>query len=265
MKHKPEVEPPERRVDTFDVLGTPIGAVRPDDVLGFVDDMIEAEESEYVCVCSVNNVMSARDDEELARIHHEAGLCIPDGFYLAKIGQRRRPGEVERIRGTDLTWRLAEHAAEQGYSMFLYGAAPGVPEQMAANLTDEHPDLEVAGTHSPPFRPTTPEEDAAEIAMINEADPEILLVGLPTPKQDRWMAEHVDRVNANVMFGVGAAFDFVAGNKEQAPRWIRENGFEWLYRFTQEPTRLWRRVIVQGPKFVGLVTLQKVETMLEGR
>lgn len=88
--------------------------------------------------------------------------------------------------------------------------------------------------------------------MINEADPDILLVGLPTPKQDRWMAEHIDRVDANVMFGVGAAFDFVAGNKPEAPRWIRENGLEWLYRFLKEPRRLWKRVIIQGPKFVAL-------------
>lgn len=237
----------------IDVLGTPISVVKEPDVLDFVQETIKDDEREYVCVCSVNNVMSARQDEELARIHREAGLCIPDGFYLARIGQRRRPGEVERIRGTDLTWRLAEHAAERGYSIFLYGAAPGVPEQIADNLTDEHPDLEIAGTHSPPFRPTTPEEDDEEVGMINEADADLLLVGLPTPKQDRWMAEHVDRVNANVMFGVGAAFDFVAGNKEQAPRWIRENGFEWLYRFSREPTRLWRRVIVQGPKFAGLL------------
>jgi N-acetylglucosaminyldiphosphoundecaprenol N-acetyl-beta-D-mannosaminyltransferase len=240
-------------IATFDVLGTPIAAVEPDDVLGFVDRTIADDGHEYVCVCSVNNVMSAREDDELAEINRGAGLCIPDGFYLAKIGQRRHPGEIERIRGTDLTWRLAEHAADEGYSIFLYGAAPGVPEQMAANLTEHAPRLEIVGTHSPPFRPTTPEEDAEEVAMINEADPDIVLVGLPTPKQDRWMADHVDRVNANVVFGVGAAFDFVAGNKDEAPEWISENGFEWLYRFLQEPTRLWRRVLVQGPKFASLM------------
>lgn len=251
-----------RDVDTFDVLGTPIAAVTPDDVLAFVDETIQADDREYVCVCSVNNVMSARNDDELARIHRQAGLCIPDGYYLARIGRRRHPGQVERIRGTDLTWRLAEHAAEQGYSLFLYGAAPGVPERMANNLQDHAPGLEVAGTHSPPFRPTTEQEDAEEVAMIDEADPEILLVGLPTPKQDRWMAGHVDSVDANVMFGVGAAFDYVAGTKDEAPRWIRENGFEWLYRFTKEPRRLWRRVVVQGPSFVGLLARARLRKSL---
>ena len=137
--------------------------------------------------------------------------------------------------------------------MFLYGAAPGVPERMAEQLQVHAPGLEIAGCHSPPFRPTTPEEDAEEVALINEADPDILLVGLPTPKQDRWMAEHVSRVDAHAMFGVGAAFDFIAGTKEQAPAWVSENGFEWLYRFGQEPRRLWRRVVIQGPKFVGLL------------
>ncbi len=243
---------------SFDVLGTPISAVTPPSVLAFVDDAIEADEHTYVCVCSANNVMSAREDAELARIHHEAGLCIPDGFYLAKIGQRHLPGEVERIRGTDLTQLLAEHAAQQGHSIFLYGAAPGVPEQMAEALKGHAPGLEIAGTHSPPFRPTTPSEDAKEVEMINASGAEIVLVGLPTPKQDRWMAAHVDRLDANVLFGVGAAFDFIAGTKEQAPGWLSNNGFEWAYRFAQEPKRLWPRVLVQGPRFAALATLQEL-------
>lgn len=259
-----EVQGQEPYNESYDVLGTPISSIRLPDVLRFVDDTVEAGRSEYVCVCSTNNVMSAWDDEDLARIHQDAAMCVPDGYYLAKIGQRRRPGKVERIRGTDLTWRLAEHAADRGYSIFLYGAAHGVPQQMAASLQKRAPGLKIAGTHSPPFRPTTSEEDQAEIQMINDVEPDILFVGLPTPKQDRWMADHVDKVNVNVMFGVGAAFDFIAGTKEQAPRWISDNGFEWAYRFAQEPTRLWRRVLVQGPRFASLVALDTVKRRLGG-
>lgn len=240
-------------VPTYDVLGTPISAIDLEGIVHFVDGCIDLGHSEYVCVCSTNNVMSSRGEERLARIHEKAGLCVPDGYYLAKLGERVYPKRVSRTRGTDLTRRLAQHAAEQGYSIFLYGAAPGVPEEAAANLQEEAPGLEVVGTHSPPFRPTTEEEDAEEIEQINEASPEILFVGLPTPMQDRWMADHVDKLDANVLFGVGAAFDFIAGTKDEAPQLLRENGLEWLWRFASEPVRLWNRVLLQGPLFVSLV------------
>lgn len=244
--------------ETHDVLGIPIAAVTIEEVLDWIDARIETGEQSYVCVCSVNNVMSSRKDPELAAIHRSAGLCVPDGYPLWRVADRRSDRPAERIRGTDLMAAAIERAAETGHSVYFYGGAPGVPEDLAEVLKERHPDLEVAGTWSPPFRPLTPEEDAEIVKDINASGADIVWVGLSTPKQERWMKAHEGRIDASVMLGVGAAFDFLSGNKDPAPRWISDAGFEWLWRFAHEPRRLWRRVLVQGPRFVGGILKEEV-------
>jgi len=151
---------------------------------------------------------------------------------------------------------LCEHSVSAGYCHFFYGGAAGVPEQLAAMLQKRFPGLQVVGTYSPPFRSLTPKEDEQIVRMINEAEPDIVWVGLSTPKQERWMAEHVGRLVAPVLIGVGAAFDFLSGRKRQAPRWMQRAGLEWLFRLLSEPRRLWRRYLVNNPLFIILVLLQ---------
>jgi N-acetylglucosaminyldiphosphoundecaprenol N-acetyl-beta-D-mannosaminyltransferase len=151
---------------------------------------------------------------------------------------------------------LCERSVGRGYRHFFYGGAEGVPERLAASLQQRFPGLLVVGTYSPPFRPLTSEEDVQVVQMINEAAPDVVWVGLGSPKQDQWMAAHVGQLAAPVLIGVGAAFDFHAGRKKQAPLWMQRSGLEWLFRLLTEPRRLWRRYLISNPKFVFLVLAQ---------
>jgi N-acetylglucosaminyldiphosphoundecaprenol N-acetyl-beta-D-mannosaminyltransferase len=153
---------------------------------------------------------------------------------------------------------LCEHSAAAGHRHYFYGGADGVPEQLAQRLVARFPSLVVAGTHSPPFRQLTEEEDRAVVRGINATKPDIVWVGLSTPKQERWMDAHRGALDAAVLIGVGAAFDFHAGIKQQAPRWIQRSGLEWLFRLLSEPRRLWRRYGYIVPVFTVLVMLESI-------
>jgi len=154
-------------------------------------------------------------------------------------------------------------AAERGWSSFFYGGGDGVPELLAERLTARFPGLRVAGTWSPPFRPLTPEEDEAVVERINRSKADLVWVGLSTPRQERWMAAHVGRLDAHALLGVGAAFDIHAGLLAQAPAWMQRSGLEWLYRLGREPRRLWRRYLRNNPRFV--VEILRQPPVLERR
>lgn len=245
-------------IETFDVLGTPVSAVTLDETVDIIDGWIQDDSREHVCCCSVNMVLTARDDAGLRRALDTAGLVTPDGFPLTMIGHRRATSEVGRVRGTDVTLRTCQRAAEEGHSVFFYGGAPGVPEEMADRLRGRFPGLEVAGTRSPPFRPLTPEEDREEIDRINGASPDVLFVGLGCPKQERWVVDHREALEVPVQIAVGAAFDFIAGTKPEAPDAVQRLGAEWAWRFLSEPKRLWPRVFVDGPKFATLLLRERL-------
>jgi N-acetylglucosaminyldiphosphoundecaprenol N-acetyl-beta-D-mannosaminyltransferase len=148
--------------------------------------------------------------------------------------------------------KMTAVSSQRGYRQFYYGGAEGVADKLKQALITAHPKLDVAGTLCPPFRELTPEEDRAVVAAINAARPDIVWVGLSTPKQEFWMVNHLGRIEAPVMVGVGAAFDFLAGEKRQAPPWMQRNGLEWLFRLCSEPRRLWRRYAYIVPGFLLL-------------
>jgi N-acetylglucosaminyldiphosphoundecaprenol N-acetyl-beta-D-mannosaminyltransferase len=156
--------------------------------------------------------------------------------------------------------KLTEISARRGYRQFYYGGAEGLADALKQELALRYPGLSVVGTMCPPFRELTHEENEETVAAINAADPDIVWVGLSTPKQERWMAEHRSRIKAPVMIGVGAAFDFLAGTKRQAPRWMQMCGLEWLFRLLSEPRRLWRRYALVVPGFVLLSLYQLILT-----
>jgi N-acetylglucosaminyldiphosphoundecaprenol N-acetyl-beta-D-mannosaminyltransferase len=196
--------------------------------------------------------MECRRDPRLRRIHNEAGMVTPDGMPLVWFSRVSGQGRMERVCGRDLMRTLTAVSAQHGYRQFYYGGAEGLAETLKQRLTTSYPGLEVVGTFCPPFRELTPEEDDAIVHAINASKPDILWVGLSTPKQERWMARHIGRIDAPVMIGVGAAFDFLAGTKRQAPRWMQRNGLEWLFRLCLEPRRLWRRYAYIVPGFLLL-------------
>jgi N-acetylglucosaminyldiphosphoundecaprenol N-acetyl-beta-D-mannosaminyltransferase len=243
-------------IPRVNILGVQVSAIDMEVALHAIEGWIAREEPHYVCVTGVHGVMESQRDDELRRIHNAAGLVTPDGMPLVWLSRLRGFREVERVYGPDLMLALCEHSVRRGHSHFFYGGAPEVAEKLAARLQSRFPGLQVSGVYAPPFGPLTREEDAAMVERIRAARPSILWVGLSTPKQERWMSEHVSRLNVPVLIGVGAAFDFHAGLKRQAPRWVQRSGLEWLFRLAMEPRRLWRRYLINNPWFVWLVLLQ---------
>ena len=233
-----------------DVLGVGISAIDPDDALGEITRWIDDGVQHYACVTGVHGVMEAQRDPDLLRIHNDSGLTTPDGMPIVWAARLAGASNVQRVYGPDLMLAVCERAARRGWGCFLYGATDDVLDRLGSNLTDRFPGLRIVGAHSPPFRATTPEEDAAAVREINESGAQIVWVGLSTPKQEQWMAAHVGRVNAPALIGVGAAFDIHAGNARQAPRWMQRSGLEWLFRLASEPRRLWRRYGVNIPCFL---------------
>lgn len=244
-------EPPRTNI-----LGVGISALTMDLALRVIDGWIARRERRYVCVATVHSVMEAQRDPTLRAILNRSGLTTPDGMPLVWLSRRLGFPHVERVYGPDLLLALAEHGVERGYRHFFYGGGPGVADRLAARLAERFPGICIAGTYTPPFRPLPPEADAAVVELINGLEPDIVWVGLGCPKQEHWMAEHRERLDAPVLIGVGAAFDFLSGAKRQAPRWMQRSGLEWLFRLAQEPRRLGKRYLVYNPWFVLLVTLQ---------
>jgi N-acetylglucosaminyldiphosphoundecaprenol N-acetyl-beta-D-mannosaminyltransferase len=211
--------------------------------------------SKYVCVATVNNVMESYDSEVFRSVMNQADLVTPDGMPVVWALRLLGHKEATRVYGPDLTPVLLEKAAAAGIPVGFYGSAPEVLNQLVARVQKRFPALNIAYTFSPPFRALTPAEDEEVIAAINQSGARILFIGLNTPKQDIWMAAHRDKVQA-VMVGVGAAFDFLAESKRQAPRWMMRIALEWLFRLATEPRRLGKRYLTHNPRFVLFFGLQ---------
>lgn len=211
--------------------------------------------SKYVCVATVNNVMESYDSELFQAVMNQADLVTPDGMPVVWAMRALGRKAASRVYGPDLTLILLEKAAAAGIPVGFYGGAQEVLEQLVLRVRARYNDLNIVYSFSPPFRPLSAEEDQEAVAAINESGARILFIGLNTPKQDLWMAAHRNKVRA-VMLGVGAAFDFIAGSKRQAPRWMMPLGLEWVFRLVTEPRRLWRRYFRHNPRFLALLPLQ---------
>jgi N-acetylglucosaminyldiphosphoundecaprenol N-acetyl-beta-D-mannosaminyltransferase len=238
------------------VLGIGVSAVTLSSAAATIEGWIATGHRNYVCVTGAHGVIESRRNRRLHDIHNRAGLVVPDGMPLVFMARKLGFPFVSRVYGPDLMRRLTEISAAKGYRQFYYGGGPNLAQKLARTLRQLHPDLIVVGTLTPSFQPLTEEEDETETALINAAKPDIVWVGLSTPKQEYWMASHRDRVEAPVMVGVGAAFDFLAGMKRQAPAWMQQSGLEWLFRLASEPRRLWRRYGRIVPLFLALGLVQ---------
>lgn len=237
----------------YPVIDTPIAAVGFEAAVQLLLDAPARGERWHVHFCTVHSLVEATDDPDLRAVFAAPdSLAAPDGVPLVWVG-RARGVEVERVCGPDLMPALIARSVASGSRHFFYGGAPGVADVLAIRLQELAPGLVVAGTHSPPFRRLTPEEDAAEVAMINAARPDYVWVGLGAPKQDHWVASHRSQLDAAVLLAVGAAFDFHSGGLRRAPAWMQARGLEWLFRLYAEPRRLARRYLVTNARFVGLL------------
>lgn len=232
-----------------DVLGVGVSAITMDDAVATIERWIADRDQHYVCVTTVHGVMEAQDDDAFRSILNDSGMTTPDGMPLVWLAHHAGFSRVSRVYGPDLLLSMCDVAARRGYRFFLYGADEGVAPALAARLQTQFPGLIIAGTWTPPFRALSPAEDAEVVDFIRSSKPDVVWVGLGTPKQERWMADHAMQIGA-VLIGVGAAFDFHSGRKKQAPEWMRRNGLEWLFRLAQEPKRLWKRYLVLNTRFV---------------
>lgn len=239
----------------FPVLTVGISAITFKQALAAIDDWVERKDRQYVNICTTHTVLECQDTPALAQIVNSAGMATPDGMPLVWMG-RLRGHPIERVYGPDLMLALCDLGRARGYRHFFYGGASGVAEALAARLSVQFPGLEVAGTYTPPFRPLRAQEEAEIATLINNSRATIVWVGLGTPKQDYWVAHFRPLLEASVLIAVGAAFDFHTGRIRQAPRWMQRTGFEWLFRLSQDPKRLWKRYILGNPRFVYLVARQ---------
>jgi N-acetylglucosaminyldiphosphoundecaprenol N-acetyl-beta-D-mannosaminyltransferase len=238
------------------ILGVGVSAINMTQSLEMIDHWVKVRAPRYVCVSGIHGVTESLRDSALRDVHNRAGMVTPDGMPLVWLSKMRGARHVERVYGPDLMLACCERSLTRGYRHFLFGGAEGVPERLAERLRRRFPGIHIVGCLSPPFRPVTEAEDAAIVERIARTRPDIVWVGLSTPKQERWMHEHVGRVGAPVLIGVGAAFDFHAGLKKQAPRWMQRSGLEWLFRLATEPRRLWRRYLVGIPRFLWHTLVQ---------
>jgi N-acetylglucosaminyldiphosphoundecaprenol N-acetyl-beta-D-mannosaminyltransferase len=243
-------------ISQVNILGIGVSAIDMATALRTIDTWITQRDPHYICVTTVHGIMESQRDRLLQHIHNRAGLVTPDGMPLVWLSRLKGFATVDRVYGPDLMLAVCRQSLDTGYRHYFYGGASGVAERLSYRLQARFQGLQVVGIETPPFRPPTPDEDRATEARINAARPDIIWVGLSTPKQEHWMAAHLDRLTAPVLIGVGAAFDFHAGLKKQAPRWMQRSGLEWLFRLAVEPRRLWRRYLINNPWFVWLIINQ---------
>ncbi len=243
--------------NTTDVLGVQISAINMDGAVSTIEGWIDQKDPHYVCICTVHTVMECQRDPAFRDVVNGAGLRTPDGMPLVWLSRRAGHGTVSRVYGPDLMLALCERSAETGHRHFFYGGAPGVAEELTKNLSTRFPGLRIAGIHTPPMLPLGAIESAEMIQTINQSEADVVWVGLGTPKQDWWVANHRPLLHAPVLIAVGAAFDFHSGHVRQAPKWMQRNGFEWLFRLSQDPRRLWSRYLIMNTQFVARVLRQQ--------
>jgi N-acetylglucosaminyldiphosphoundecaprenol N-acetyl-beta-D-mannosaminyltransferase len=243
-------------IERVNVLGVGISVINLPSALAAIAGAVRARRKGYICVTGVHGVMEAQTDAAFRKILNEAFLCTPDGMPLVWAGKLNGHSGMSRVYGPDLMLDVCAWSEKNPCRHFFFGGAPGVAEELRDKLTARFPGLQVAGCYTPPFRALNAGEQKLLQETVRAARPDILWVGLSTPKQEKFMAEFLPRLDATLMIGVGAAFDFLSGRVKQAPRWMQRSGLEWCHRLCQEPRRLARRYFRNNPLFAVKIAAQ---------
>jgi N-acetylglucosaminyldiphosphoundecaprenol N-acetyl-beta-D-mannosaminyltransferase len=246
----------------FDVCGVHVSTINLDVACHTIEEWIMRKEKQYVCVAPVSTIVDCQTNKEYLEIVNKAGMVTPDGMPLVWLGKLSGNHVIERTYGPDLMMSVCRLSEQKGFKHYLYGGTPEGILSLKNKLLERFPKLNIVGTYAPPFRAGNLKEEDAVIDQINQLNPDILWIGLGSPKQDFWMSRHRPQLNAPVMLGVGAAFDYLPGIKKQAPRWMQRSGTEWFFRLSQEPRRLWKRYLIGNTKFLFYITRDWVEKTL---
>jgi N-acetylglucosaminyldiphosphoundecaprenol N-acetyl-beta-D-mannosaminyltransferase len=238
------------------VLGVGISALNLQTALAEVAGAISSRRKGYICVTGVHGVMEAQSNEEFRTILNGAFLCTPDGMPMVWVGKANGQREMTRVYGPDLMLDICKWSETNPCRHFFFGGAPGVADLLAEKLKTRFPKMQIVGTFTPPFRALNPAEENELREKIRAVQPDIVWVGLSTPKQEKFMAEYLPKLDTTLMVGVGAAFDFLSGRVKQAPRWMQRSGLEWFYRLCSEPRRLAGRYLKNNPVFVAKIAAQ---------
>ena len=247
--------------DKASVVGIPISVTSYDGVLDALSYRPE-DRATIVAVCNVHSVMSARRDEALAGAIRSAEIATPDGVPIVWALRAMVRKDQERVYGPELMRRALVDSERLGWAHYLYGSTPETLQQLQEVIADIAPSANLVGSFSPPFRPMDAAETAASLEAIRSSGADVVWVGLGMPKQELWMDSIRDELPGVALLGVGAAFDFLAGTKKQAPAWMQRAGLEWLFRLIQEPRRLWRRYVWNNPAYAFLLAVQIVRSRL---
>jgi N-acetylglucosaminyldiphosphoundecaprenol N-acetyl-beta-D-mannosaminyltransferase len=250
---------PAAGIRTRSILGVAVAMTDYGETMDVMDGLVSSGERGYVCAAPVHALMVAQDDEDMLEALRGSTLVVPDGMPLVWAANLLGEGLRDRVYGPELMLRYSGRCAATGHRVWLYGGRDqGSLAQLALSMRRRHPGIKIVGGYSPPFRALTRKEEDDLTDQINEAEPDVLWVGIGVPKQEKWMARMRDRLKVPVICGVGAAFDFHAGRIPMAPRWMQEHGLEWLYRTAQEPKRLLPRYLSTNPRFVASFARQYV-------
>ncbi len=247
---------PGPRIERANVLGVGVHAVNLDRAADIIETAVHAHREGYVCVTGVHGVMEAQRNSGFRAAIDDALLVVPDGVPTVWLGRLQGHKKMGRVFGPDLMKEICRRSVSSRHSHFLYGGNPGVAGKLAENLAKWFPGIRIVGTYTPPFRPLSAAEREDLEAQLLELAPDFFWVGLSTPKQESFMAENIGSLNCKIMIGVGAAFDIHTGRVKDAPDWIKRSGLQWFHRLCQEPSRLWRRYLINNTGFLIRIVLQ---------
>lgn len=238
------------------VLGVGVSAINMDQVLGLFESWLSSGVRGYICVTGVHGVMEAQRDAVFRKILNHSLLTTPDGVPTVWVGRLQGFSRMGHVCGPDLMANVCRLSCRRGYTHYLYGGGPGTADRLKQRLTARFPGLKVVGIYTPPFRPLNSGEERDLQRRVSSAKPDIFWVGLSTPKQEKFMAEYLHKLEAKIIVGVGAAFDFHSGKMKDSPKWMQAAGLAWVYRLSQEPSRLARRYARNNPAFLLKIGLQ---------
>lgn len=237
------------------ILGVHIAAVDMKTALNYIRENLSALRGKYICISNVHTTVMSYEEESYRKVQNGAALALPDGKPLSVVCRKRGFAGADRVTGPDLMQEIFKCSREYGYRHYFYGSTPETLKLLEEKLGETY-GLDIAGLESPPFRALTPEEDEAAVERINASGADFVWIGLGAPKQERWMAAHEGRVQG-LMIGVGAGFDYFAGNIKRAPMWMQKLSLEWFYRLLQDPKRLFKRYLITNTKFLWLIARGK--------